>query len=71
MERRGLASSLQNISIQLPRAIGPVIGGALFHAGYLNLPFYISAVLQLAYLALYVHFICRLHGHAADPCRNT
>jgi MFS family permease len=31
VERRGLASSLQNISIQLPRAIGPVIGGLLFH----------------------------------------
>ncbi|HET7663918.1 MAG TPA: MFS transporter [Rhodanobacteraceae bacterium] len=60
VERRGLASSLQNISIQLPRAIGPVIGGALFHAGYLNLPFYISAVLQLAYLALYVRFFGKL-----------
>ncbi len=60
VERRGLASSLQNISIQLPRAIGPVIGGALFHAGYLNLPFYISAVLQLAYLLLYVKFFGKL-----------
>lgn len=60
VERRGLASSLQNISIQLPRAIGPVIGGALFHAGYLNLPFYISAVLQLAYLLLYVRFFGKL-----------
>ncbi len=56
VERRGLASSLQNISIQLPRAVGPLIGGALFHAGYLNLPFFISAVLQLAYLMLYIRF---------------
>ncbi|HET7268343.1 MAG TPA: MFS transporter [Oleiagrimonas sp.] len=60
VERRGLASSLQNISIQLPRAVGPVIGGALFHAGYLNLPFYISAALQLAYLILYVRFFGKL-----------
>jgi MFS family permease len=55
-ERRGLASSLQNISMQLPRAIGPVIGGALFHAGYLALPFLLGAALQLAYLVLYVRF---------------
>jgi len=55
-ERRGLASSLQNISIQLPRAIGPVIGGALFHAGYLKLPFLLGAVLQLGYLVLYARF---------------
>lgn len=60
VERRGLASSLQNISIQLPRAVGPLIGGALFHAGYLNLPFFISAVLQLAYLVLYVRFFGKL-----------
>lgn len=60
VERRGLASSLQNISIQLPRAVGPVIGGALFHAGYLSLPFFISAVLQLAYLGLYVHYFGKL-----------
>lgn len=55
-ERRGLASSVQNVSLQLPRAIGPVIGGALFHAGYLTLPFLLGAALQLAYLLLYVMF---------------
>lgn len=56
VERRGLASSVQNISIQLPRAIGPVIGGALFHAGYLTLPFLLGAALQLGYLVLYARF---------------
>ena len=56
VERRGLASSLQNISIQLPRAIGPVIGGALFHAGYLVLPFLLGAALQVGYLVLYARF---------------
>ncbi|TAM87523.1 MAG: MFS transporter [Candidimonas sp.] len=55
-ERRGLASSLQNISLQLPRAIGPAVGGLLFHAGYLTLPFLIGAVLQLLYLVLYARF---------------
>jgi MFS family permease len=63
-ERRGLASSLQNISMQLPRAVGPVIGGALFHAGYLALPFLLGAVLQLAYLVLYVRFFS--HTEAAQ-----
>lgn len=64
VERRGLASSLQNISIQLPRAIGPVIGGALFHAGYLTLPFLLGAALQLGYLALYARFFS--HTEAAQ-----
>jgi MFS family permease len=62
-ERRGLASSLQNISIQLPRAIGPAIGGLLFHAGYLTLPFLLGAVLQLGYLMLYARFFS--HTEAA------
>jgi MFS family permease len=56
VERRGLASSLQNISIQLPRAVGPAIGGWLFHAGYLTLPFLLGAALQLGYLILYARF---------------
>ncbi len=60
VERRGLASSVQNISLQLPRAVGPVVGGALFHAGYLSLPFFLCAVLQLAYLLLYVRFFGKL-----------
>lgn len=64
VERRGLASSLQNISIQLPRAVGPVIGGALFHAGYLTLPFLLGAVLQLGYLVLYARFFS--HTEAAQ-----
>jgi MFS family permease len=61
-ERRGLASSVQNISIQLPRALGPVIGGALFHAGYLALPFLLGAALQLGYLVLYAHFFSHVEA---------
>jgi MFS family permease len=60
--RRGLASSLQNISMQVPRAAGPVLAGALFHAGWLSLPFVIGAAFQCAYVVLYA----RLFGaHAA------
>jgi len=53
---RDLASSLQNISLQLARAIGPVVGGALFHAGYLVLPFLRGAALQVGDLVLYARF---------------
>ncbi|MGH8234024.1 MAG: MFS transporter [Rhodanobacteraceae bacterium] len=68
VERRGLGSSLQNISIQLPRAIGPVIGGALFHAGYLALPFLLGALLQLGYLILYARFFGHLDvAQVRDP----
>jgi hypothetical protein len=60
--RRGLASSLQNISMQVPRAAGPVLAGALFHAGWLTVPFVIGAAFQCAYLVLYARFF---GGHAA------
>ncbi|RAP58632.1 hypothetical protein BTJ49_05720 [Oleiagrimonas sp. MCCC 1A03011] len=66
VERRGLVSSVQNISLQIPRAIGPVLGGALFHAGYLTIPFLIGAVLQGLYLLLYVRFFGRLPAARAS-----
>jgi len=63
--RRGLTSSIQNISLQIPRAIGPVLGGALFHAGHLTAPFIAGAVLQGIYLLLYAKFFAR--HPAAQP----
>lgn len=51
--RRGLAASLTNASVQVPRAIGPVFAGLLYHAGFLALPFFIAAGFQAAYLVLY------------------
>ncbi|MGH7095100.1 MAG: hypothetical protein ACREFB_16415, partial [Stellaceae bacterium] len=51
--RRGLAASLNAISMQIPRAIGPVFGGALFDTGLLALPMLVAAGLQAVYLALY------------------
>ncbi|TAN06642.1 MAG: MFS transporter [Rhodanobacteraceae bacterium] len=56
VERRGLASSLQNISFQIPRAVGPVIGGALFHAGHLMLPFFLAALFELGYVFAFARF---------------
>lgn len=50
---RGLAASLNSISMQVPRAFGPVIGGWLLEANLLALPFFVAAAMQAAYLALY------------------
>ncbi|MHB1530438.1 MAG: MFS transporter [Acidiferrobacteraceae bacterium] len=51
--RRGLAASLNNISLQVPRAIGPVLTGILFSAGALAAPFVIGAGFQLLYVFFY------------------
>lgn len=51
--RRGFASSMGNVSMQVPRAISPMLTGVLFAAGDLALPFLIGAAFQGAYLALY------------------
>jgi MFS family permease len=51
--RHGLAASLGSVSIQFPRALGPLFAGALFHAGQLSAPFLLAAVLQAGYLYLY------------------
>lgn len=52
-QRRGLAASVQNLSLQIPRAAGPVLGGLLIHAGYFITPFLLAAALQALYLVLY------------------
>ena len=52
-ERRGLATSLNAVSMQLPQSIGPSIAGLLFKAGQLELPFYTGALCQGVYLVLY------------------
>ncbi len=55
-ERRGFAASVQDLSLQLPRAVGPVLGGTLIHAGYFITPFLLAAALQGLYLILYWRF---------------
>ncbi|MDA8171866.1 MAG: hypothetical protein M0Z48_08585 [Nitrospiraceae bacterium] len=61
-DRRGLAASLQNVSIQVPRAFGPLVSGFMLHAKMLRTPFFIAAALQMAYLVLYAWFF---RGYAA------
>lgn len=51
--RRGFAASLNNASLQIPRAIGPVFAGMLFSAGSLGAPFMLGAGLQLLYIYFY------------------
>ncbi len=52
-EKRGLASSINNISNRLPNSIGPMIAGVLLDAGFLTIPFYAAAGLQFAYGVLF------------------
>lgn len=51
--RRGLASSLNALSMRGPSAIGPGVGGWLVSLGDLSLPIYLAAGLQLAYAILF------------------
>lgn len=51
--RRGAAATIGNVSIQIPRAIMPLLAGFLLDAGFLVLPFVIAAGFQSAYLVLY------------------
>ncbi|HEX8739295.1 MAG TPA: MFS transporter [Casimicrobiaceae bacterium] len=55
-DRRGLAASLQNVSIQIPRAVGPLVAGFMLSAGMLRAPFFVAAALQASYLVLYARF---------------
>ena len=64
--RRGLAASLQNVSIQIPRAIGPLIAGLLLHAGMLTAPFVLAALFQGAYIVLYARVFRDFAGGGAD-----
>lgn len=51
--RRGTAASLNAVSMQIPRALGPLVGGVLLDAQFLALPMLIAAALQAGYLVLY------------------
>lgn len=53
-DRRGLAAAVQTVSIQIPRAVGPMIAALCIEAGWLGVPFFIAAALQASYLVLYV-----------------
>jgi MFS family permease len=52
-ERRGLAASLNGLSMRLPSSVGPALGGWLFSLGSLEVPFFLAAALQLVFLVLF------------------
>jgi len=52
-KRRGMATSLNAVSLQLPRSIGPGIAGYMLDVGQFSLPFYAAALLQTIYLIWY------------------
>jgi MFS family permease len=64
-ERRGLGASVQSLSTQLPRAVGPVLGGWLIHRGEFVAPFLLTAAGQAVYLILYRHFFGGIGTEAA------
>lgn len=51
--RRGLASSLNALSMRLPSALGTALSGVLFSLGSFTLPFVFAAAMQLGYLVLF------------------
>ncbi len=55
-KRHGLAGSVHIVSNQLPVALGPAIGGYLYHKGHLALPFVLGGFFQAAYLYFYWKF---------------
>ena len=52
-ERRGLATSLNAVSMQIPRSFGPSLAGYLLDMGFFTAPFVAGAFLQAAYVFLY------------------
>ena len=52
-ERRGFAASVNAISVQVPRALGPILAGALFDSGAFALPFLLAAALQGGYIFVF------------------
>lgn len=69
-QRRGFASSMGNVSMQVPRAVSPMLTGVLFAAGDLELPFVIGAAFQAAYLGLYYWGFRRVDPGVGDEARS-
>jgi MFS family permease len=64
-QRRGFASSLNNLSWSLAASFGPAIGGWLLDMGSLFWPFVIASALQLAYVILFTKVMGKY-----DPTSN-
>lgn len=65
--RRGLATSLNAVSMILPATAGPVVTGYLLQHGHLALPFFLAAGLQVGYLILYGRFFRQYEPARQSP----
>lgn len=54
--RRGLAATVNNVSVMVPRAIGPALSGLMLARGWLIAPFLVAGLFQGAYLLAYRGF---------------
>lgn len=71
-ERRGVASSVNNVSMAMPMSIGPSIAGFFLEAGQLAMPFFVGAALQFFYGTLFGAAFKRYDiSHAAPEKRET
>ncbi|OIQ80642.1 putative transporter [mine drainage metagenome] len=61
-QRRGLAATVNNVSMMVPRSIGPALAGLLLARGWLVAPFVAAAACQFAYLLAYRAFFGDLPG---------
>ncbi len=59
---RGLAATVNSLSIQLPRAAGPVLASLFYEAGLLAWPFLIAVSLQGLYLLFFIRFFRNASG---------
>jgi MFS family permease len=67
--RRGLAATVNNISLQVPRAIGPAMAGLMLHRGWLTAPFLAAGAFQLAFLLVYHRFFGAIEAAEAATSR--
>jgi MFS family permease len=68
--RRGLAATVNSLSVQVPRGVAPAIAGALFDSRAFAVPFLIAGVLQGIYLALYPRVFADHDPTRHDPTRK-
>jgi hypothetical protein len=61
-QRRGLAATVNNVSMMVPRSIGPALAGLMLARGWLVAPFVAAAACQFAYLLAYRAFFGDLPG---------
>lgn len=69
-ERRGLATSANTASFQVPQAFGPAIAGTLIGAGWFAIPFYAGAALQGIYVAAYGRVFGRWEREEASRAKG-